>query len=98
MHRDVAQRVLGHLEQANASLHEAYRELHDEARGDRTEPMRRIASIMGLLGEGLMKHLYVEHPDLCPEQLRFYLNPEAASRDHWPWPASDPGGWPHNSV
>lgn len=85
MERVIAERALEPLIQANGALNEAYRTLHEA--GDAPELhvlKKRVAMLIALIGTGLYKPMYHEHPELCPQGLSFML-------DHPPRPEMD---WP----
>ena len=95
MQRELAQRVALLLERADASLHEAYRELHEAPEAaTNDEAKKRIALVMSLLFQGVTKHIYAAHPAVCPEEFRWIFEPRYAASDHWPWAREVPGWLP----
>jgi hypothetical protein len=85
MDRAVAQRVLASVIQSNGALNDAIGVLRETAETpDVREAMRRIATLIMLIGTGIYHPIYFEHPDLCPEGLRFMTEKPPQPRD-WPW-------------
>jgi hypothetical protein len=88
MDRDTAQRVLEAMSQIDVGFHAAFVALK-EAGEDLPQNHRlkkRLAMLLALLGSGVYRPLYHEHPDLCPDPMRFMLDrpPQAAD-----WPFKD---------
>jgi hypothetical protein len=85
--RPLAEQVLDFLTLANGALNGAYRALHHAASSDDyTEQKKRIATLVALLGTGIMRQIHKEHPDLCPTALRETLDLKIAPELEWPLP------------
>jgi hypothetical protein len=83
--RLLAEQVLDFLTLANGALNGAYRALHNAPNSDDyTEAKKRIATLVALLGTGVMRQIYKEHPDLCPTALRETLDLKIAPELEWP--------------
>jgi hypothetical protein len=82
--RPLAEQVLDFLTLANGALNGAYRALHHAHDGDYTEAKKRIGMLIALLGTGVMRQVYKEHPDLCPSGLRETLDLKIAPELEWP--------------
>ena len=87
MDRAVAERALDSLIQADGALNEAYRAFHEAGEAPELQDLkRRLAMLIALLGTGLYRPLYYEHPELCPEGLRFMLERPPRPEIDWPLP------------
>ena len=87
MNRLLAEQVLDFLTLANGALNGAYRALHHAASSDDyTEEKKRIATLIALLGTGVVRQIHKEHPDLCPTALRETLDLKIAPGLEWPLP------------
>jgi hypothetical protein len=85
--RRLAEQVLDFLILANGALNGAYRALHHAASSDDyAEEKKRIATLVALLGTGIMRQIHKEHPDLCPAALRETLDLKIAPELEWPLP------------
>jgi hypothetical protein len=89
MDRAVAQRVLASLIESNGAMQDAIRALRETPETpDVHEAIRRIATLIAFLGSGLYHPIYYEHPDLCPDGLRFMTERPPRLAD-WPWDRTD---------
>jgi hypothetical protein len=87
MDRSVAERTLEFLIQANGALNEAYRVLHEAGEApDLHELKQRLAMLIALIGTGLYRPLYYEHPELYPKKLQFMLERPPRAAIDWPLP------------
>jgi hypothetical protein len=87
MERTVAERALEHLIQANGQLNEAYRSLHQAGDTPELQQLKsRLAILIALIGTGLYKPLYHQHPELCPDNMRFMLDYPVRPEIDWPLP------------
>jgi hypothetical protein len=85
--RPLAESVLDFLTLANGALNGAYRALHQAPNSNEyTEQKKRIATLIALLGTGLMRQIHREHAELCPTALRETLELEIAPELEWPLP------------
>jgi hypothetical protein len=85
--RALAERVLDFLNLAKGALNGAYRALHQAPDAeDYGEQKRRIATLMALLGTGVVRQIYKEHPDLCPDELKKTLAYDLRPEAEWPLP------------
>ena len=85
MDRAVAQRVLASLIESDVALQEAVRTLKETTQTpDVRQAIFRIATLISLIGSGVYHPIYYEHPDLCPEGLRFMAEKPPQDKD-WPW-------------
>jgi hypothetical protein len=92
MDRTVAERAIECLIQADTALNAAYCVLHEAGEApDLDDLKRRVAMLIALIGTGLYRPLYYEHPDLCPEGLRFMLERPPRPEIDWPFSRSPTG-------
>jgi hypothetical protein len=85
MERAVAQRVLANLTESDGALQDAIGALRETTQTpDVREAIRRLAILISLTGSGVYHPIYFEHPDLCPEGLRFMTEKPPQPKD-WPW-------------
>jgi hypothetical protein len=85
MERRTAERALEHLIQANGALNEAYRTLHEAGNSRELYVLKdRVAMLIALIGTGLYKPMYHEHPELCPKSMSFMLDYPIRSEIDWP--------------
>jgi hypothetical protein len=81
----LAERVLDFLNLANGALNGAYRALHQAPNADEyAEQKKRIATLMALLGTGLVRQIHKEHPELCPTDLLETRELEIPPEVEWP--------------
>ena len=89
MDQALAQRFLEKVIESNGTLQDAIGVLRETAETpDVRQMMRRIATLIALIGTGIYHPIYYEHPDLCPEGLRFMAEKPPRDRD-WPWGEDD---------
>jgi hypothetical protein len=88
MEAALAERLARLFEQADGAIHEAIAAVHESPDAPALGEVKgRLAMVSALLFGGVQKHVYREHPAVCPPSLAWVLEPKYG-RDDWPFAAT----------